>query len=87
VTVRAAKAASDTVRKQAGDATGRVAPGFARMTSHTESHWVVLKFGGTSVSSVSNWKNIAAVIRERLAEGLHPVVVHSALSGITDRLE
>jgi diaminopimelate decarboxylase/aspartate kinase len=52
-----------------------------------DSSWVVLKFGGTSVSSVSNWKNVAAVVRERLAEGLHPVVVHSALSGITDRLE
>jgi diaminopimelate decarboxylase/aspartate kinase len=52
-----------------------------------DSSWVVLKFGGTSVSSVSNWKNVAAVVRERLAEGLHPVIVHSALSGITDRLE
>lgn len=51
------------------------------------SPWVVLKFGGTSVSSVANWKNIAAVLRERLAEGLRPVIVHSALSGITDRLE
>jgi diaminopimelate decarboxylase/aspartate kinase len=51
------------------------------------SPWVVLKFGGTSVSSVTNWKNIAAVLRDRLAEGLRPVVVHSALSGITDRLE
>ena len=49
--------------------------------------WVVLKFGGTSVSSVSNWHNIARVLRERIAEGLRPVVVHSALSGITDRLE
>jgi bifunctional diaminopimelate decarboxylase / aspartate kinase len=49
--------------------------------------WVVLKFGGTSVSSVSNWHNIAGVLRERIAEGLRPVVVHSALSGITDRLE
>jgi diaminopimelate decarboxylase/aspartate kinase len=48
---------------------------------------VVLKFGGTSVSSVSNWHNIARVLRERIAEGLSPVVVHSALSGITDRLE
>jgi diaminopimelate decarboxylase/aspartate kinase len=57
------------------------------MLSHTESHWVVLKFGGTSVSSVSNWKNVAGVVRARLNEGLHPVVVHSALSGITDRLE
>ena len=33
---------------------------------------MVLKFGGTSVSSVANWKNIAAVLRERLAEGLRP---------------
>jgi bifunctional diaminopimelate decarboxylase / aspartate kinase len=49
--------------------------------------WVVLKFGGTSVSSVSNWHNIARVLRERIAEGLRPAVVHSALSGITDRLE
>jgi diaminopimelate decarboxylase/aspartate kinase len=57
------------------------------MSSQSESHWVVLKFGGTSVSSVSNWKNVAAVVRARLAEGLHPVIVHSALSGITDRLE
>ena len=51
------------------------------------SPWVVLKFGGTSVSSVANWKNVAGVLRERLSEGLRPVVVHSALSGITDRLE
>ncbi|MDP9084346.1 MAG: bifunctional aspartate kinase/diaminopimelate decarboxylase [Pseudomonadota bacterium] len=49
--------------------------------------WVVLKFGGTSVSSVANWHNIAGVIKARLASGLRPVIVHSALSGITDRLE
>ncbi|HJX88795.1 MAG TPA: hypothetical protein VJ277_14605, partial [Gemmatimonadales bacterium] len=55
--------------------------------THGASPWVVLKFGGTSVSSVANWKNIAAVLRDRLAEGLRPLVVHSALSGITDRLE
>jgi len=57
------------------------------MSSNPDSPWVVLKFGGTSVSSVSNWKSIAAVLRARLSEGLKPVVVHSALSGITDRLE
>lgn len=51
------------------------------------SPWVVLKFGGTSVSSVTNWKNIAEVLRDRLAAGMRPLVVHSALSGITDRLE
>ena len=49
--------------------------------------WVVLKFGGTSVSSASNWRNIAGVVRDRMAAKLRPVVVHSALSGVTDRLE
>jgi bifunctional diaminopimelate decarboxylase / aspartate kinase len=49
--------------------------------------WLVLKFGGTSVSSVANWHNIAQVLTKRAAEGFRPVVVHSALSGITDRLE
>jgi bifunctional diaminopimelate decarboxylase / aspartate kinase len=56
------------------------------VSEHTEA-WVVLKFGGTSVSSAANWHNIAAVLRERIAANLRPVVVHSALSGITDRLE
>ena len=55
--------------------------------SQEASRWVVLKFGGTSVSSAANWRNIADVIRARRADGLRPVVVHSALSGITDRLE
>ena len=49
--------------------------------------FVVLKFGGTSVSSAANWRNIRDVLRVRLAEGLQPVVVHSALSGVTDRLD
>jgi diaminopimelate decarboxylase/aspartate kinase len=49
--------------------------------------WVVLKFGGTSVSTAANWHNIVAVVRARLAASLNPVIVHSALSGITDRLD
>jgi bifunctional diaminopimelate decarboxylase / aspartate kinase len=53
----------------------------------TGDRWVVLKFGGTSVSSATNWQNIAGVLRDRIAAGLRPVIVHSALSGITDRLE
>jgi diaminopimelate decarboxylase/aspartate kinase len=57
------------------------------MKSLDESPWVVLKFGGTSVSSAANWRNIAGALRKRLADGLHPVVVHSALSGVTDRLD
>ncbi len=55
--------------------------------SQTGSPWVVLKFGGTSVSSAANWHNIVHVLRARLADGLRPVVVHSAVSGITDLLE
>jgi bifunctional diaminopimelate decarboxylase / aspartate kinase len=55
--------------------------------SNNRQPWVVLKFGGTSVSTPANWHNIARVLRDRLAEGLRPAVVHSALSGITDQLE
>ena len=47
----------------------------------------MLKFGGTSVSSAANWHNIAGVLRARMDADLRPVIVHSALSGITDRLE
>lgn len=49
--------------------------------------WLVLKFGGTSVSTAANWHNIAQVLRARMSEGFRPLVVHSALSGITDGLE
>ncbi|MFM7067430.1 MAG: aspartate kinase, partial [Gammaproteobacteria bacterium] len=49
--------------------------------------FVVLKFGGTSVSSRSNWDNIAKVLVSRVAAGEQPIVVHSAISGVTDRLE
>jgi len=49
--------------------------------------WVVLKFGGTSVSSEPNWRSIAATARDRLAKGARVLIVHSALSGVTDRLE
>src|SRR5580658_727700 len=57
------------------------------MAPADESSWVVLKFGGTSVSTLSNWRNIAAVVRARVADGTRVMVVHSAVSGITDRLE
>ncbi len=54
---------------------------------HNQLRWIVLKFGGTSVSSKKRWDNIAGVVSERLAEGYKPVVVCSALSGITNELE
>ena len=51
-----------------------------------ESPFVVMKFGGTSVSSLDAWQTIEQLIRRRLDEGLKPVVVHSALSGISNLL-
>jgi len=48
---------------------------------------IVLKFGGTSVSNLANWRNIADIVRKRRATGARVLVVHSAVSGITDRLE
>jgi diaminopimelate decarboxylase/aspartate kinase len=49
--------------------------------------WAVLKFGGTSVATVERWQTIAGLVEGRIAEGLRPLVVCSALSGISDRLE
>src|SRR5579862_3079759 len=51
------------------------------------SAWIVLKFGGTSVSSVANWRNIAHVALQRRATGARLLIVHSAISGVTDQLE
>jgi diaminopimelate decarboxylase/aspartate kinase len=55
--------------------------------TRTPSAWIVLKFGGTSVSSLANWRNIAKVARARLDSGARVLIVHSAVTGITDRLE
>ncbi len=49
--------------------------------------WVVLKFGGTSVSTPARWATIADLVRRRLDEGVRPLVVCSALSGVSNQLE
>ncbi|HEY2394759.1 MAG TPA: bifunctional aspartate kinase/diaminopimelate decarboxylase [Rudaea sp.] len=49
--------------------------------------WIVLKFGGTSVSKRERWDNIATIAQAWLARGRRVVVVVSALSGITDKLK
>lgn len=51
------------------------------------SPWVVMKFGGSSVSTAENWQTIAALLAQRLDAGLRPVVVHSALQGVSNGLE
>lgn len=50
-------------------------------------NWVVLKFGGTSVSTRERWETIATQAREKIAAGMSPVVVCSAISGISNALE
>ena len=51
-------------------------------TSH-----VVLKFGGTSVTHLDRWRTIAAAIQAHLDQGTRPVVVCSAVAGISNLLE
>ncbi|HZF14147.1 MAG TPA: bifunctional aspartate kinase/diaminopimelate decarboxylase [Thermoanaerobaculia bacterium] len=55
--------------------------------SQTDSRWVVLKFGGTSVATATRWETIARLVEQRIAEGFRPLVVCSALAGISNRLE
>ncbi len=48
--------------------------------------WVVLKFGGTSVSAPESWATIAALARGHLARGRRVALVCSALAGVSDLL-
>jgi len=57
------------------------------MNARHASRWVVAKFGGTSVSTLANWRNIALVVHRRLETGHRVLVVHSAITKITDMLE
>lgn len=54
------------------------------MTSH--STIMVKKFGGTSVGSIERIEAVAARIAKNVANGEHPVIVASAMSGETNRL-
>ena len=49
--------------------------------------WVVLKFGGASVATAAGWDTVARLVRRRREQGVRPIVVHSAVAGVTDRLE
>ena len=46
-----------------------------------------MKFGGTSVASVDRWTTIKAQAIDRLDAGERPVVVCSAISGVSDAIE
>ncbi len=49
--------------------------------------FVVMKFGGTSVASAERWLTIKRLAQERCAQGEHPVIVCSAISGVSNLLD
>ncbi|PSQ80103.1 MAG: diaminopimelate decarboxylase, partial [Bacteroidetes bacterium QS_1_65_9] len=53
----------------------------------SEPATIVLKFGGTSVASPERWETIARVTRAHRDDGRRPLLVCSALGGVTDRIE
>jgi diaminopimelate decarboxylase/aspartate kinase len=61
-------------------------PARPRPATLADAPWLVLKFGGTSVSSAKHWASIRALLDERLAAGYRPLVVHSALAGVSNRI-
>jgi len=57
-------------------------------SAESSSDWIVLKFGGTSVSRRERWDAIGALMQERASkENARVLVVVSALSGVTNALQ
>ena len=54
---------------------------------HADAPWVVIKFGGTSVSTRPRWDTIARIAADHRANGKRVLIVVSALSGVTDLLK
>lgn len=49
--------------------------------------WVVIKFGGTSVRDCFSWQTITSIVKQTVENEERPIVVCSALPGISDLLE
>ena len=49
--------------------------------------WVVIKFGGTSVSTMGNWCHIVGIIKRHLAANRRVLVVCSAITQVSNKLE
>ena len=60
-------------------------PIFILVNSHM--HQVITKFGGTSVSSRKTWNNIVEITQQHIKNGKQPVIVCSALTQISNKLE
>ena len=56
------------------------------MENKQAREWVVMKFGGSSVSSVESWGTICSQVRMNRDAGKKVLVVVSALTGVTDFL-
>ena len=56
------------------------------MNSSQSPGWVVMKFGGTSVSSAACWQTISREVCKNVADGQMVLVVVSALSQVTNLL-
>lgn len=50
-------------------------------------HHIVTKFGGTSVSTRANWNHIAEITKKHIQAGAQPIIVCSALTQISNKLE
>ena len=48
---------------------------------------IILKFGGTSVSTLEKWQIIEEIAKSKIKQNLKPVLVCSALSQISNLLE
>lgn len=57
-----------------------------RVIDLSESNWIVLKFGGTSVTGRAQWETIARLASERQSAGHRVLLVCSAMAGTTDAL-
>ena len=63
------------------------APVSDRLAPETNARWLVMKFGGTSVSKRMRWDSIGRLAAGRAQqEGARVLVVVSALSGVTNEL-
>ncbi|MDI9819156.1 MULTISPECIES: bifunctional aspartate kinase/diaminopimelate decarboxylase [unclassified Legionella] len=48
---------------------------------------IITKFGGTSVSSLQTWENIAAITSQHITSNVQPIIVCSALTQVSNKLE
>ncbi len=56
------------------------------MSEQIDQNWVVMKFGGTSVSSVECWSTICEQAGSKRSAGKKVMIVVSALAGVTNLL-